>query len=104
MRRVRKDAGLHVPPEFVEGPFHHIRYIRVLLNETGDGFRAKVKKIMADESLAQLVCCENPARVFAGDDVEGGEARKRTASRSSRKPSGRPKSRKGGFGFGWFGR
>ena len=59
---------------------------------------------MADESLAQLVCCENPARVFAGDDVEGGEARKRRASRSSRKPSGRPKSRKGGFGFGWFGR
>ena len=59
---------------------------------------------MADESLAQLVCCENPARVFAGDDVEGGAARKRTASRSSRKPSGRPKSRKGGFGFGWFGR
>lgn len=24
---------------------------------------------MADESLANLVCCENPARVFAGDEV-----------------------------------
>ena len=59
---------------------------------------------MADEGLAHLVCCENPARVFAGDDVEGGVARKRTASRSSRKPSGRSKSRKRGFGFGWFGR
>jgi protein-tyrosine phosphatase len=59
---------------------------------------------MADDGLAELVCCENPARVFAGEDVEGGVARKRKTSRSSRKPSGGSKGRKGGFGFGWFGR
>jgi protein-tyrosine phosphatase len=59
---------------------------------------------MADDGLAELVCCENPARVFAGEDVEGGVARKGKTSRSSRKTPGGSKGRKGGFGFGWFGR
>ena len=27
---------------------------------------------MAGAKLADLVCCENPARVFEGDDVQGG--------------------------------
>ena len=59
---------------------------------------------MADEGLANLVCCENPARVFEGDDVEGGIARKRRSARRPRQSSSGSKSRKPGFGFGWFGR
>ncbi len=55
----------------------------------------------ADEGLAELVCCENPARVVAGDDVAGGVVQKR---RPARKSSRQSKSGKGGFGFGWFGR
>jgi protein-tyrosine phosphatase len=36
------------------------------------GMRAAYETIVgiADEHLAELVCCENPARVFAGDDVD----------------------------------
>lgn len=59
---------------------------------------------MADEGLANLVCCENPARVFEGDDVEGGFARKRRSTRRSRQSASGSKRRKRGFGFGWFGR
>ena len=39
---------------------------------------------MAGEKLADLVCCENPARVFEGDDVKGGLIGK-TARRSTQK-------------------
>ena len=56
---------------------------------------------MADEGLAELVCCENPAKVVAGDNVAGGVVQKR---RSARKSSRQSKSGKAGFGFGWFGR
>jgi hypothetical protein len=35
-------------------------------------------------NLADLVCCENPARVFEGDDVKGGLVGK-TARRSTQK-------------------
>lgn len=59
---------------------------------------------MADKGLASLVCCENPARVFEGDEVEGGVARKRRSVRRSKQSSSGSKSRKRGFGFGWFGR
>ena len=58
---------------------------------------------MADKELANLVCCENPARVFEGDDVEGGIAGKRRSARRSKQSSRGSKSRKRGFGFGWFG-
>ena len=55
---------------------------------------------MAGEKLADLVCCENPARVFEGDDVKGGLVGK-TVRRSTQKYS---KQQKKGFGFRWFGR
>ncbi len=59
---------------------------------------------MAGEKLADLVCCENPARVFEGDDVKGGLIGK-TAKRSTQKRAKKQsKQRKKGFGFGWFGR
>jgi len=60
---------------------------------------------MADEGLANLVCCENPARVFEGKDVKGGLAAKKRSTRRFRQSdnTSRGKSRKGGFGFGWFG-
>ncbi|HBK73028.1 MAG TPA: tyrosine protein phosphatase [Planctomycetaceae bacterium] len=53
---------------------------------------------MGGEKLADLVCCENPSRVFEGDDVKGGLVGK-TARRSTQK---RVKKQKKGFGFGWF--
>ena len=53
---------------------------------------------MGGEKLADLVCCENPSRVFEGDDVKGGIVGK-TARRSTQK---RVKKQKKGFGFGWF--
>ena len=59
---------------------------------------------IADERLANLVCCENPARVFEGDDVKGGLVRK-TARRSLQKrTTNHSKRHNKGFGFGWFGR
>tara|TARA_Y100000385_G_scaffold36821_1_gene34381 strand:- start:697 stop:1527 length:831 start_codon:yes stop_codon:yes gene_type:complete len=59
---------------------------------------------MASEKLADLVCCENPARVFEGDDVKGGLVGK-TARRSTQKRAKKQsKQREKGFGFGWFGR
>ncbi len=58
---------------------------------------------MAGGKLADLVCCENPARVFEGDDVKGGLVGK-TARRSRRKQAKKPNTQKKGFGFGWFGR
>lgn len=57
---------------------------------------------MADEGLANLVCCENPARVFEGDDVDGGMAQKRSSARRSQQSARSSKSRKRGFWFGWF--
>ena len=59
---------------------------------------------MAGEKLADLICCENPSRVFDGDDVKGGVVGK-TARRSTQKQAKRyPRQQKKGFGFGWFGR
>ena len=58
---------------------------------------------MAGEELADLVCCENPARVFEGDDVKGGLVGK-NARRSTQKRAKKPNTQKKGFGFGWFGR
>ena len=58
---------------------------------------------MAGEKLADLVCCENPARVFEGDDVKGGLVGK-TARRSTQKRAKKMHKQKKGFGFGWFGR
>ena len=59
---------------------------------------------MAGEKIADLVCCENPARVFEGDDVRGGLVDK-TARRSTQKRAKKQaKQQKKGFGFGWFGR
>ena len=58
---------------------------------------------MAGEKLADLVCCENPARVFEGDDVKGGLVGK-TARRSTQKRAEKTHKQKKGFGFGWFGR
>ena len=58
---------------------------------------------MAGEKLADLVCCENPARVFDGDDVKGGLVGK-TARRSTQKRAKKTHKQKKGFGFGWFGR
>ncbi len=59
---------------------------------------------MAGEELADLVCCENPARVFEGDDVKGGllvqNARRSTQKRAKKHLHHKKK----GFGFGWFGR
>ncbi len=58
---------------------------------------------MAGEELADLVCCENPARVFDGDDVKGGLIGK-TARRSTQKRAKKTNKQNKGFGFGWFGR
>ena len=58
---------------------------------------------MAGEKLADLVCCENPARVFEGDDVKGGLVGK-TARRSTQKRAKKTHKQNKGFGFGWFGR
>jgi len=58
---------------------------------------------MAGEKLADLVCCENPARVFDGDDVKGGLVGK-TARRSTQKRAKKTNKQNKGFGFGWFGR
>ena len=58
---------------------------------------------MAGAKLADLVCCENPARVFEGDDVQGGLVGK-TARRSTQKRAKKTHQQKKGFGFGWFGR
>ena len=69
------------------------------------GMRAAYDTIcdMAGEELADLVCCENPARVFEGDDVKGGLVGK-NARRSTQKRAKKPNTQKKGFGFGWFGR
>ncbi len=58
---------------------------------------------MAGEKLADLVCCENPARVFEGDDVNGGLIGKNSRP-STQKPQKNKKKKKKGFGSGWFGR
>jgi protein-tyrosine phosphatase len=58
---------------------------------------------IAGEKLATLVCCENPARVFEGDDVHGGLTDK-TVRRSTQKRAKKTHKQKKGFGFGWFGR
>ena len=58
---------------------------------------------MAGEKLADLVCCENPARVFEGDDVKGGLVVK-TARRSTQKRAKKTNKQNKGFRFGWFGR
>ena len=58
---------------------------------------------MAGEKLADLVCCENPARVCEGDEVKGGLVVK-TARRSTQKRAKKQTHhKKKGFGFGWFG-
>jgi protein-tyrosine phosphatase len=59
---------------------------------------------MAGEKLAYLVCCENPARVFEGDDVKGGLAGKTPRHSTQKRAKKQSKQRKKGFGFGWFGR
>ena len=58
---------------------------------------------MAGAKLADLVCCENPARVFEGDDVQGGLVGK-TARHSTQKRDKKTHKQKKGFEFGWFGR
>lgn len=59
---------------------------------------------MAGEKLADLVCCENPARVFEGDDVKGGLVNKAARHFTQKRAKKQSKQRKKGFGFGWFGR
>jgi protein-tyrosine phosphatase len=60
---------------------------------------------MADEGLAELVCCENPAKVVAGDEVAGGVVSRRRSSRKTGKRSQKPDPRaKPGGWLGWFGR
>ena len=56
---------------------------------------------MAGEKLADLVCCENPARVFEGDDVKRGLVGK-NARRSTQKRANKTHKQNKGFGFGWF--
>ena len=58
---------------------------------------------MAGEKLANLVCCENPARVFEGDDVRGGLVGQTERRSTKKRTKHRTKQRKG-FGFGWFDR
>ena len=58
---------------------------------------------MAGEKLADLVCCENPARVFEGDDVKGGLVGK-TAKHSKQKRAKNQHKKRKGFGSGWFSR
>jgi len=60
---------------------------------------------MADEGLAELVCCENPAKVVAGDEVAGGVVGRRRSARKTRGRSQKPGQRaKPGGWLGWFGR
>jgi protein-tyrosine phosphatase len=60
---------------------------------------------MADEGLAELVCCENPAKVVAGDEVAGGVVGRRRSARKTRGRSQKPDPRaKPGGWLGWFGR
>lgn len=59
--------------------------------------------VMAGEELADLVCCENPARVFEGDDVKGGLVGKNSRRSTQKRAKNRPKKRKG-FVSSWFGR
>ena len=59
---------------------------------------------MAGEELADLVCCENPARVFEGDDVKGGLVGKNARPSTQKRAKKQPYHKKKGFGFGWFGR
>ena len=59
---------------------------------------------MAGEKLADLVCCENPARVFEGDNVRGGLVGKTATHSTQKRVKKKSKQRKKGFGFGWFGR
>ena len=56
---------------------------------------------MAGEKLADLVCCENPARIFEGDDVKGGLVGKPERRSRQKRAKNRPKHRKG-FVSGWF--
>jgi protein-tyrosine phosphatase len=58
---------------------------------------------LAGEKLADLVCCENPARIFEGDDVKGGLVDKNLRPSTQKRTKKQPKQVKG-FGFGWFGR
>ena len=60
---------------------------------------------MADEGLAELVCCKNPAKVVAGDEVAGGVVGRRRSARKTRGRSQKPDQReKPGGWLGWFGR
>jgi protein-tyrosine phosphatase len=60
---------------------------------------------MADKGLAELVCCENPAKVVAGDEVAGGIAgRSRSSRRRMRGPQKPENKEKPGGWLGWFGR
>ncbi len=60
---------------------------------------------MADEGLAQLVCCENPAKVVAGDDVAGGlVSRRHSSPKTGLGAKNRESSSKNGGWLGWFGR
>jgi len=71
------------------------------------GMRAAYDTIieMADEGLAELVCCENPAKVVAGDEVAEGVAGRRRSARKTRGRSQKPDQRaKPGGWLGWFGR
>ncbi len=58
---------------------------------------------MAGEELADLVCCENPARVFEGNDVKGGLVGQNSRRSTQKRGKNRPKKRKS-FVSGWFGR
>jgi hypothetical protein len=55
---------------------------------------------MADKKLADLVCCENPARVFEGEDVGGGIVGKQVKRSSSKRTKTAYSKKKR---FGWFG-
>jgi protein-tyrosine phosphatase len=55
---------------------------------------------MADKKLADLVCCENPARVFEGEDVGGGIVGKHVKRSSSKRTKTADSKKKR---FGWFG-
>ncbi len=59
---------------------------------------------MAGEKLADLVCCENPSRVFEGDDVKGGLLVQNARHSTQKRAKKRSQHKKKGFGFGWFGR
>lgn len=60
---------------------------------------------IADEGLADLVCRENPARVFAGDDVAGGMVgRGRSSQKRTRRNQKSESKTEPGRWLGWFGR